>query len=314
MPTIPAFLACVGSAACLALLAGCAATTQPGCSAAAPAYTQDIPAGPRIAVPVTIGTDRLTFMLDTGAETSFLTTQAADQLQLRDIGDRERREGLDGKLIMAGAAGTLLAYPVAVPHLHFANGNLTFGAFMVADIPLRPIGSEMPAGLIGADILANWAFEIDRPGGRLRLFDEDACAFRQATWSGPALSEPFVALETGEYSPLARFALTVDGHSFTAILDTGASTALSGSAAASIGANLDGDRRFTVTGIGGLREQARLHRFAHLTFDGHDFGAAEIAILPKLPENTDMLLGEDFLLRHRVFVSYRQHRIFVDPT
>ncbi len=299
--------------ACLALLGGCAASqSEPSCSLRTAAATFDVPTDrSRIFVPVTIGTESVPFMLDTGAENSILSTEAADHLSLRDIGNRERH---NGKFVVEGAAGSFMTYPVAVPHLRFANGDLTFGAFLVGPLFGKPLDQAPAYGLLGTDILSNWAFDIDRPHGKLTLFDEDGCRADRPPWSGAVLSEALEPLSSGEYSPLVRFVLTVNGHELTAVLDTGAPSAIRGDAADALGPGDLTGPTLKVTGGGLLTSKSKLRRFDPVVFAGQDIGPLRMLVLPDLnDEANDILLGENFLIRHRVFVSYRQHRIFIDP-
>ena len=300
----------LASLACLALLAACA-DPQPPCSLNDAVATYDIPPdADAFLAPVTIEGQTLPFILDTGAETSFVTTQAADRMNLLDIASTERRSG---KFISEGAAGSFTGYPAAIRHLQFANGNMTFGAFMVGDLTSHRAAQSDADGLLGADILDNWALDIDRPSGQMRFFDEDKCTVARPPWSGATLSEALTPLPSGEYSAQIRFPLVVNGHTLTAALDTGASgNAITADAAEITGVDTTSDRALKIGGAGGLISTAHVHRFDHVVFQGRDFGPMAMAVLPDM-HDPDVLLGRGFLLHHRVFVSHRQHLIFIAP-
>ena len=111
------------------------------------------------------------FIMDTGAERTLLSIAAAERLQLpRNMAYPRHVRGLNGGV--AGGAVELPGLSAGATHLK------SYGA-LVASIDLPKIGSLLPDGLLGADILSDFDVDIDLSHGRVRL----ACATGQPVWT-----------------------------------------------------------------------------------------------------------------------------------
>jgi hypothetical protein len=110
-------------------------------------------------VRLTLGNKEAVLILDTGAESTIVSTNAADRLQLpRNMVYPLRLRGLGG-----GVVGGAVGLPgLAVGGLHLPN----FGA-LVGPIDLPKLGSFVPDGLLGADILSDYDVDlsVSRIGG-----------------------------------------------------------------------------------------------------------------------------------------------------
>lgn len=241
------------------------------------------------------------FVVDTGAEASTLTPQAASTLGLPPD------PGHDSLLL--GISGPVHAANVRVQR--FAVGSVVRAdqSIGLGDMPAFP-GQQPPvAGLLGADVLADYDVELDLPQQRMSLYKLHDCA-GFTPWPG-ALAVPMVRTRSG----LAFVDAIVNGMTVRALLDTGArTTLLARETAVGLGltpAALAHDPQRTGIGIGMTGIDFRQHRFAELGLPGaveHDV-PANIAEL-RLP-GVEMLLGADYLGPHRIWISYATNRLFL---
>ena len=141
------------------------------------------------------------------------------------------------------------------------------------------------------------------PSNRARL-----CAGLAPPWSGPANA---VSLEPDEQEGKLFFPVSLDGHPLTAFLDTGAGGSAVQQSALDLGPALAHDPVRRVFGIGLQGTDLHRHRFGHLRINGVDYGAARVGVGALQTGKADMLLGEDFLRRHRVFIAFRAHKLFI---
>jgi predicted aspartyl protease len=109
--------------------------------------------------------------------------------------------------------------------------------------------------------------------------------------------------------------MRLDGQLVTATLDTGAEfTTVAMSTARALGITADAlgrDRPVSVFGFGPKLQTSRIHVFRDVEV-GEDASENVPLIVADLPPRAgDMLLGSDFLSRHRAFLSYATQRIFI---
>ncbi len=283
----------------LLALAACA-EPQAVCSLKVPAAAITMPRAPIDIVPVTLGRITVPFMLDTGAYQTALSPEAAASLGLKPPRHT---------FFVEGIAGPAPSYFALVRRLRLGNGTLSNGLLLVTPIFGLPLTKFPVFGLLGVDILDNWAFDLDTRSARLDLYNEEQCIVAAPTF------QPAVPVETREGKDAhVRFPVAIDGRSFDAVLDTGAhDSVVSAGAAARLGADLTHDRTVAGFGVGHIRFQAKVHRFEHVVIGGQDVGPLEFAVAPASFKSMDVIMGAPFLEQHRVFVSVRQHRLFFKP-
>jgi hypothetical protein len=109
--------------------------------------------------------------------------------------------------------------------------------------------------------------------------------------------------------------VAVDGKTINAMLDSGSSVSLMRTVAAlrlGIGpADMASDPQLLVRGIGSGTVSVRLHHFNTLDVGEGRTPAPEIGVGEIQIEPDDMILGLDYLRSHKVWVSYRTKRVFV---
>ena len=114
-----------------------------------------------LVLPAAIGGQPVSMLLDSGADAGLVTEEAASRLHLRTLGGRTTLEG-------TGAAG-ISARTVLLPELALGDLVLPPHPVPVAALPTEPRVTPPVAGLLGADLLADFDVDIDLPGNRLAL-------------------------------------------------------------------------------------------------------------------------------------------------
>ena len=252
--------------------------------------------------PVSLNGRTALFVVDTGAEASTLTPEAARSLHLpRDPGRGS---------VLIGIAGTIRTGNVRVRSFAVGDVVRTDQSIGIGDMPGFPGTVPPVAGLLGADLLSGYEVELDLPGGRMSLYTLHGCGAGFTPWPG-AVAVPMVRTRSG----LVFVDAIVDGVPVRALLDTGArTTLLARDTAAGLGisaAMLAHDPRRIGIGIGMGDIDFRQHRFAELGLPGaigRDV-AANVADL-HLP-GVAMLLGADYLGPRRIWISYATGRLFL---
>jgi predicted aspartyl protease len=113
--------------------------------------------------------------------------------------------------------------------------------------------------------------------------------------------------------------VTLDGMAENALVDTGASyTTIARTRALAAGVTeqmLQADHQGSVQGIARARADVAAHRFTSLQIGTESFSRPTLIVAP-LPGSVDntsyhMLLGEDYLRKHRVWISYDGYSVHV---
>lgn len=231
---------------------------------------------------------------------------------------------------MAGAAKVRLNPAPSWFHLSGIGGETTayyttVNELVLAGIPLRHIdffvgGSDTGvAGLLGQNVLGIGDVEYDLPDGHIRLFRSHDCGNKvMAYWlNGGGWSQMKID-ERSERNPHTMGTVTVNGASFHAMFDTGASsTTLSMKAAARLGIKPDSPGVRPEGYSSGLGR--RVVRVWSIPVDTIKIGDEEIhhpriMMHEMLNDDTDMLIGADFFISHRVYVDNANRRMFFTYT
>lgn len=242
-------------------------------------------------------------ILDTGAQTSAVTEGLVSRLGL--LGDPR-----DGTL-MSGIGGEGVARnDVLVERFELAGYDPGAGHYPVISVPLDA-GAAPLGALIGADLLSHFDIDFDVAHDRATLYNPERCQGSLPDWPGPFVEVPVEVSWTGRL----QLSVKVDGLEVQALLDSGASASVIDLPAAKrLGVTdeeLAGEPGATGFGAAGVDFQRVLHRFRSMEIAGERFDRPSISVLDRPLRETDMLLGLDWLRTHRVWVSYRQHKLFV---
>ena len=266
-------------------------------------------AGTTILVPVAVNGISGTFILDTGAAQTVVTPDAVVHFDLaldewtattlRGVGGIERRRNANPRSVEIGGIS-----------LH--RRSLARDATLrVVTLPRTMVGDRLVDGLLGRDFLSLFDLDLDFARSALTLYDVHDCVGRFLPWPDAYLSVP---VENPAESALV-VPLELDGVPLRALLDSGASrTLVAAPGMARLALSLDrlrADPSQIVSGMGPHTVTMWQHRFAAFRIGGETFAGPTFFVAPiQLQPISDMLLGADWLIGRRVWISYATHQLF----
>jgi predicted aspartyl protease len=251
--------------------------------------------------PVRLNGHAALLVVDTGAEVTTITPEAAAALGLP-------RDPHRGSLFI-GVSGPMRADNVNLRHFALGGVERRDLSLGLGAMPPFPGVSPPVAGLLGTDVLAGYEVELDLPERHMALYAPGSCG-----GTPPWVATAAVRLDRTR-SGLAFVNAVVDGRSVRALVDTGArTTLLAREAAETLGiteAAIAQDPERRGFGIGLSAISIRSHRFGELGLPGAMAYnvSANIAEL-RLP-GVEMLLGADYLGPRKTWISYATGRLFV---
>jgi len=234
-------------------------------------------------------------------------------------------------VISPGSAATLGLSPKAQNDgivMRGVNGEAEFGVAMVKTFTL--VGLDIPnvefivggsrvgegaVGVLGQNIWSLADVEYDLAHGVIRLMAPHDCKGRAlAYWAG---DKPFSAMdisiadEQGQHTSGAAF---INGHRVKVAFDTGAATSVVHLRAASrTGIDVRGPNVVDAGYSGGFGSR-RVHDWiapvADFKVGDEQISHTRLRLGDFQTLDADMLLGADFFLSHRVYVSNSQHRMY----
>ncbi len=296
----------IGLLACalLALALGLAGTARAACGL----QMYELPVkmvGTRPIATVGINGQQVPLLVDTGAYFSMLTHAAADQLKLP-------LDRLPFGFELDGIAGEIRDLRLAtVDHLQLLHGNLPNMQFVVGG---NEIG-DTAMGILGRNILARVDTEYDLAHGVIRfVFPTTDCGdANMAYWANDVVvSEvPLLRERRTELYPAMYASVKLNGHSLKALFDTGATTLVSLYGAHAAGLEESSMKRDGVTwGAGQGSIPLWLANFDSVALGDETVLHNKLPVADFPPRDMDMLLGIDFFLSHRIYVSARRQRMF----
>ena len=308
-PILPALLA----AALAVLLAACAPQPEPGSAeacrveklASLPLIPPDPPRTALWAVDVLLDDKPARMMLDSGANSAFISGEAAARLGLRQRADmRASTTGLGGTVyrrVFEADTVALGAQTRAIPTL------LT----ETTEAQRATLGFD---GILGMDAFDRNDVEIDFPARTLTLYRARFCPQGRPPWQGGFLAFPRAgsAEHRGGNRPVIEVRL--DGRRAHALVDTGATASLVDKAfAIAAGAPAhppEEARRGTSHTMSEATLPMWLHRFAAL-----EIGPARIAEpqlwIADLGMAADMILGLSHIGRMRIWISNGSDMVYL---
>jgi predicted aspartyl protease len=265
--------------------------------------------GSVVLVPVSVNGIEGTFVLDTGAGRTVVTPDAVEYFGLvldewtastmRGVGGIERRRNADPRSVELGG--------VALHRRSLAKD----ATLRVMTLPRDTVNGQRTDGLLGRDFLSMFDLDLDFPKRTLTLYDVPGCTGRFLPWTESYLSVP---VENPAESALV-VPVTLDGVPLRALLDSGASRTLvaaPGMARLQLGLDrLQGDPSQIASGMGPHTVTMWKHRFGDLKIGDETFAAPTFLVAPiQLQPTSDMLLGADWLMGHRIWISYATNQLF----
>jgi predicted aspartyl protease len=267
--------------------------------------------GGRLFVPTRLDGQAAIMMLDTGAARTVIDEDAVSRFRLplsewaamtlRGAGgDVRRRVARIDSLELGGAA----------LHRRSATGDMSAG--------VAPLGGMLgpqseAAGLLGGDFLWGYDLELDMPSGTGVLHPVDGCVGAFIPWTAPFDTLP-------AFRPNMDWLLvqvTINGRSLSAVVDTGSPFSIVTAKGADVlglsPARLATDPVVNVGGIGPDQVELRRHRFAEMRIGSQVMRDVALAVGPiRTLRIVDFVLGNDWLSRQHVWLSYTTTQVFVD--
>lgn len=245
-------------------------------------------------------------MLDSGAFWSSLSYAKAEELKLK-------LSLLPMGVTIRGVTGDAKAKLARVENFTLATWPIKNADFIVTS------GPGNVAGLLGENILSQLDVEYDLPHGFVRFFHVEKCDDKSlAYWAaGKPSSTINLPRDTNTMGAKGlRESITaevfVNGKRLKAIIDSGADTVLDLQAANSAGIDVKDPKVVSggnIYGVGVSTRQSWIAPMASFKIGDEEVRNADVRIAD-LQDRTDMLLGSDFLISHRMFVSTSQKRIY----
>lgn len=254
---------------------------------------------------LTLNGTEVPMLVDSGAFFSMLSEATASQLNLPLL-------RLPAGVRIEGYTGRIEARRTRVDRMGLRSAELRNVEFIVG-------GNELGAGImgiLGRNILAMADTEYDLAHGTVRLsFPQGACDETNfAYWAGEA---PVVVVPLDRRQPRADTAIRVDvginGKHTVALMDTGATqTALTLKAAKRAGiAESELKPRGRVGGAGEGRVTSWTGPVALFELGGEKIANNRLQIDDNDVTDEGMLLGLDYFLSHRIYVSRLQRQVYV---
>lgn len=275
-----------------------------------------------IVVPVSLEGTTVPMAIDTGATASVVDPGLAEKLHLikSDIVED----------VMFNPKGERFTQVATIHRLGIGTMHGTSIDMLVSPSLLSADGSI--AGQLGSDLLRQFDVDIDFGARKLNLFSKDHCEGKVVYWPAAAVTViPVHVVPTGQI----KIPVSLDGHPFDAILDTGsANTHLRLEAAHDLfGLVPDsaGMIRVGSFGPGGIAPVYQ-HVFNSLALQGIAFGHPAVRIREDLArlkfEQTsqlgsrlahvdeaknvaDLVLGTNELRNLHVYIAYKEEKLYV---
>ncbi len=201
----------------------------------------------------------------------------------------------------------------------------TVKEFTVAGLTVKNVeflvgGSEVSGGggLLGQNFLERFDVEYDLANGAIRLFHTEHCEnARLAYWLRPDQDYSSMSIEAVDPTNAHTVGVAyINGQKIRVAFDTGAFTSvLSVRAAERAGVKVDSPGVVAngySTGIGRGAVKSYIAPFGSFKIgDGEEIKNARLRMADLDLPFTDMLLGADFFVSHRIFVANRERRLFI---
>jgi predicted aspartyl protease len=257
-------------------------------------------------VPAKIDGRPATLVFDTAADRLLLTEYAAQRLGLAE--DRH------GSGVSRGVNGSTISFTASIPRLSL--GTIELPRQQADVVPFTwPSGVGPADGFLAGGIVFAYDLDIDLPHKRITLYRARACPDPSPPWPDPYLSIPAESTIAGH--AYVTIDVTLEGRTVPATIDSGAETSVVSRRLANIvgvrDADLARDPPLTAYGFGPGQSTARLHRFNELRVGGEVLSGQTMAVTDLPDGSAGMLLGEDWLRRHRIWLSATARRVAIAP-
>jgi tetratricopeptide (TPR) repeat protein len=216
-------------------------------------------------------------------------------------------------MTVRGVGGTeSRVYVATANEFDFANAKIRNVQFLV----VPGVGFGDVAGLLGQNVLSVFDTEYDLGNGVIRLMRPGPGCGRTtpAYWAGDQSIAMLPISWTTPMEPHLIGHAQVNGQDIKVMFDTGASySVLKLPTAEHLGFRRDAPG-VQASGVGGgigpRVQETWAVPFTSFDVGGEQIKNARLRVADILLDRADMLLGADFFLSHRVYVSKQQHKIY----
>jgi tetratricopeptide (TPR) repeat protein len=250
------------------------------------------------------GRDAL-FIADSGAFYNTLTPAAAADFNLHHV--------TPGEDYIEGFGGSARAYVTQVDTFTIFNIPVPKVAFVVA-------GNDLPGGavgLLGQNIFHIGDVEYDLANGMIRIMRTQDCMGKALAYWSAGTQKPYSVIDielSTMHEPHTKSVAYLNGQKLKVMFDTGSSRSLlTLSAARRAGINPDSPGVVPsgyASGIGRSTVKTWIARFASFKIGDEEIHNARLRFADTDALNTDMLIGADFFLSHRIYVASSQKKLY----
>ena len=264
--------------------------------------------GTRALIDAKINHQDVRLLVDSGAFFSLISAATAEELKLK-MGPAPYGFELKGIGGATEQPSVALAKPFTIANVDIPNMEFLVG------------GSEAgggASGVLGQNFLVNWNVEYDLAKGAIRIFKDTDCSKQFLAYWDLQNQQPITVTNIEKVTLRYPFAIAhayINGEKIKVLFDSGASRSLlSRKAAERAGVKVDapgvidgGPGR----GVGRNVVRTYIAPFASFKFaDGEEIKNARLRVADTDLEVTDMLIGADFFLSHRIFIANNQGKIY----
>jgi tetratricopeptide (TPR) repeat protein/predicted aspartyl protease len=251
------------------------------------------------------------FVADSGAFFSMITEASAAEFKLR-LSPAPRGlfvKGVGGILDPSIATVKVFTFAgIPVRNVEFLVGGSTVGG--------GAAGGSENVGVLGQNFFRIGDVEYDLARGIIRLMRAEGCGHaRLAYWARD--SEPYSLMDIEEatsLSPHTTGTASINGAKIKVMFDSGAGTSiLSLNAAERAGVKPDSEGVFYAgydAGVGRTQVQTYIGRFSSFKIGDEEIRNAQLRFGDIGIDGTDMLIGADFFLSHRIYVASSQRKLY----
>jgi len=283
----------------------------------------------RVYVPTKIAGTPKSMLVDTGGFFSEITQSAVAELKLDT-----HHVGLQLIGVAGDTTNVVARAPFVIGNLHADYMDL----MVMASVHEFASDVTDAAGIIAPNLLSSYDVDFDFGGHKFNLLSQNHCAGKVVYWPADAVAVvPFAINSDGHIVvPVA-----VDGQTFSAVLDTGASNTVfnlevAKSAFSLVPGNNDTPVRAKMMTSSGPTS-TYTHRFGSLSLEGIAVANPSIELIPDLMRNKrmdpkdsleggtrlpdpsravgfgDMILGMDILHNLHVYIAYKEKKLYITP-
>ena len=242
------------------------------------------------------------FLLDSGAFYSLMSTAEAADLNLKLT---------VSPVALYGVGGETRTWLTKVQDFGFLGTTFHDVEFLVS-------GSEVGStGLIGQNLLSHFDVEYDLAKGAIRLFKPEGCSrTKLAYWTGGQAFSLMDINAVEKFNPHTIGVAYVNGQKIRAMFDTGAATSVLGlTVAQNMGIDVHAagvKEAGYISGIGRRSGKSYIVPVGSFKIgDDEEIKNTHLRVADIQLRDADMVVGADFFLSHRIFVSNSQHKLYV---